>query len=176
MGKTNTFEETAVIKPCAIMGHGNYVDELSVIGCNPVHVPLDGRATLKGVVIGDDNYFYASSHVVRGVEEDTTIKNTCIFGQFTLVGHDSHIGCRVRVMNHVTINGHVDVGDDTFIGAASTIRNRIRVGRNCYIGQGSNVVKDMPDNSFGYGNPLRVVRANDPAYIDLLKRVRGAIL
>jgi UDP-3-O-[3-hydroxymyristoyl] glucosamine N-acyltransferase len=78
-----------------------------------------------------------------------------------IIGHDSTIGNRVKIMNNCKLNGFVDIGSDTFIGTGTTIRNRINIGFNCYVGQNSNVVSDIPDNSFGYGNPFKVIRKNN---------------
>ena len=34
----------------------------------------------------------------------------------------------------------------------------IHIGKNCFIGAGAVVVKDIPDGSLCYGNPARVIR------------------
>ena len=35
----------------------------------------------------------------------------------------------------------------------------VTIGKNCVIGAGSVVARDIPDNSFALGNPCRVIRA-----------------
>lgn len=50
------------------------------------------------------------------------------------------------------------MGQDTWIGAGTTVIQGIHIGNNCFIGAGSVVVKDIPDNSFCFGNPCKVKR------------------
>lgn len=37
----------------------------------------------------------------------------------------------------------------------------LNIGKNCMIGAGSVVVKDIPDNVTAYGNPCRVQHKNE---------------
>jgi galactoside O-acetyltransferase len=57
--------------------------------------------------------------------------------------------------------GRVIIGDNVFIGAGTTIKDGVEVGRNSVIGAGSVVVRDVPPDTIVYGNPARAVRPND---------------
>ena len=48
------------------------------------------------------------------------------------------------------------VGEGSSIGANSTILPDINIGKNCLIGAGSLVNKNIPDNSTAYGNPIKI--------------------
>jgi len=61
------------------------------------------------------------------------------------------LGCKWR-------KGHVEIGDFTFVGARSIICNDVKIGRNCIIGAGSIVTKDIPDNEIWCGNPARFIK------------------
>ena len=46
------------------------------------------------------------------------------------------------------------------MGVGSCVIQGINIGKNCFIGAGSVVVSDIPDNVVAYGNPCKVVRGN----------------
>jgi acetyltransferase-like isoleucine patch superfamily enzyme len=52
------------------------------------------------------------------------------------------------------------VGENSFVGAKSVIRENITIGKNVIIGAGSVVVKDIPDNVKVVGNPARFIKYN----------------
>lgn len=53
--------------------------------------------------------------------------------------------------------GRIEVGEYTFVGAESIIMPGVKIGRNCVIGAGSIVTKDVPDESVVCGVPARKV-------------------
>jgi acetyltransferase-like isoleucine patch superfamily enzyme len=57
--------------------------------------------------------------------------------------------------------GRVIIGDNVFIGAGTTIKDGVEVGRNSVIGAGSLILQDIPPNMIAYGSPARIVRPND---------------
>ena len=44
-------------------------------------------------------------------------------------------------------SGDVVVQDNTFIGSGSVIREGVKIGKNCFIGMGQIVTKDVSNNS-----------------------------
>lgn len=53
--------------------------------------------------------------------------------------------------------GEIQIGDNVFVGANSTILYDVKIGNNVIIGAGSLVNKDIPDGSVAAGVPCRVV-------------------
>ena len=53
--------------------------------------------------------------------------------------------------------GKIFVGEHTFIGARATIMPGVRIGKNCVIGVGAVVTKNIPDNSVAVGVPAHVI-------------------
>ena len=41
------------------------------------------------------------------------------------------------------VNGEVKIGDETFIGSGSIIRNGVRIGNRVFVKMGSKVVEDL---------------------------------
>ena len=52
----------------------------------------------------------------------------------------------------------ITIGNDTWIGANCVIHPGVKIGKNCIIGAMSNVTKDVPDNSMGWGNPFQIIK------------------
>lgn len=56
------------------------------------------------------------------------------------------------------IDGHIEVGDNVFIGTNTIITRPVKIGKNVIIGAGSVVTKDIPDNEIWAGNPARLIK------------------
>lgn len=86
------------------------------------------------------------------------------------IGDDVTIAPRVHILAHDastkrplghTRIGLVDIGNNVFIGASSTVLPGVTIGDNVIIGANSVVSKDIPSNSVAIGNPARVVCTYD---------------
>jgi acetyltransferase-like isoleucine patch superfamily enzyme len=64
------------------------------------------------------------------------------------VGHDSRIGSHCFLTSHVVVSGYVEIGERSFIGVNSTVRDGEKVGVGCIVGAGSLSLSDLPDGSF----------------------------
>lgn len=53
--------------------------------------------------------------------------------------------------------GTIEIGNNVFVGANSTILYDVKIGNNVIIGAGSLVNKNIPDGSVAAGVPCRVV-------------------
>ncbi len=57
--------------------------------------------------------------------------------------------------------GRIEVGNNVFIGANSTVLFNTHIGNNVIIAAGSMVTKDIPDNSVAAGVPAKVIGKTD---------------
>lgn len=60
--------------------------------------------------------------------------------------------------------GPVRIGDGTWIGASVTILDGVSIGKNCVIGAGSLVTKDIPDFGVAIGSPAKTIRHRGTAH------------
>ena len=55
----------------------------------------------------------------------------------------------------------ISIGDNTWLGANVTVLPGVSIGKQCVIGAGTLVTRDIPDNSLVLGSPGKVVRTLD---------------
>ena len=58
---------------------------------------------------------------------------------------------------HLFKYGRIVIKDNCFIGAKTIIMPGVTIGKNCIIGSGSVVTKDIPDNSVAAGVPCKII-------------------
>ena len=82
------------------------------------------------------------------------------------IGDDVTLAPRVHILAHdastkkgigFTKIGLVNIGNNVFIGASSTVLPNVTIGDNVVIGAGSIISKDIPSNSVAVGNPAKVI-------------------
>jgi len=126
----------------------------STIGGNPIGVD-DPQG---GIEIGDKVRVGPGSVIMLGIEKPTKIGNRTAIGALCSVGHETIIEEGVTILNGSHLAGWVHVGKGAYLAFGVIVRNRVKIGPGSFIGQGSNVVEDIPANVVAFGNPCRVVR------------------
>lgn len=114
---------------------------------------------MGGVILTGRKYFIASD-----VQFDS------VYPQNIILHDDVHLTSGVRILTHLLdtgntdredihwIEGHVEIGEHAFIGAATIITGNIKIGKGAIIGAGSVVTKDIPDYEIWGGNPARFIK------------------
>lgn len=112
------------------------------------------RAIHPSAVISPHSFLGEGTVVMAGgiVNAAANIGNHCIINTGATVGHDAIIHDFVHIAPHVTVTGGVEIGECTWIGAGSVIKQGIHIGKRCMIGVGSVVVDDIPDDVVAFGN------------------------
>lgn len=70
-----------------------------------------------------------------------------------ILAHDA----RTKTALGYTRLGTVNIGNNVFVGASTTILPGVNIGNNVVIGAGSIVSKDVPENSVVAGNPAKFI-------------------
>lgn len=125
------------------IGKENRIFPHACVGFEPQDLKFRGGETR--LEVGDRNRFREFCTIHRGTEEGgglTSIGDDNLFMVYTHVAHDCHVGNRTVFSNAATLAGHVEVADDSTIGAFSAVHQFCRVGRHAYIGGYSVITRD----------------------------------
>jgi acetyltransferase-like isoleucine patch superfamily enzyme len=121
------------------------------------------QAKTKPLIVGEDCDIGA--HVIL------SSIGGIILGESVLIAGNCYIGGgRYRIddlekpimYQGIYSRGAVEIGNGTWIGASVTILDGVKIGKNCVIGAGSLVTKDIPDYAVALGSPAKVVQQRTP--------------
>lgn len=126
------------------IGERNVIVGSASIGTPPQDLKYTGEKT--ELVIGNENTIREFVTINRGTAGGggiTTIGSNNFFMAYAHVAHDCHVGSRTIFANNATLAGHVDVGDNSQVGAFSAVHQFCRVGEHAFIGGGSICTQDV---------------------------------
>lgn len=92
---------------------------------------------------------------IVSIAAHTEIGNFVTINRNASVGHHTLIGDFSTINPGAVVCGNVNIGTGTIIGAGAIVIDGITIGNNCVIGAGSVVVKDVPNETIGFGNPFK---------------------
>lgn len=104
---------------------------------------FDNTAVISENAEFEDGIFVGKNAVINA---NAKIEKMCIINTGAVVEHDCTIGQFSHVAVGSVICGGVLVKEQTLIGANATVIQEKIVGRNCIVGAGTIVTKDVEDN------------------------------
>lgn len=118
------------------------------------------QAVEKGLQVGQNVDFvsppnFGSEPYLIRIGDDTTISFDVAF-----ITHDAATRVIRNLPNgnkETVLYGTIQIGNNCFIGARTTILPNVKIGDNSIIGACSLVNKDIPSNVIAAGNPCRVI-------------------
>ncbi|WP_337537591.1 DapH/DapD/GlmU-related protein [Suilimivivens sp.] len=152
----------SVIK-CATIGNDFLCNENAVIGDYSFTMAVDLKGdriripALGRVIIGNNVEIGACDDIATGTCGDTIIEDNVKIDALVHIGHEAHLKKNTEITAGTIVGGFAELGEHSFLGINSSIRNRIRVGENCVVGMGTNVTKKVEAKSVVVGNPARLL-------------------
>lgn len=108
----------------------------------------------KITAIGEGSVVCAGSVITA----DVKINKHVIVNKLCSVGHDVILENFVTLAPQVMLGGHVHVNYGAEIGAASSVKQNVRVGQGAMVGMGGLVLKDVEPNSLVIGSPVTTMK------------------
>ena len=111
--------------------------------------------TLGKVVIGNNVEVNSLTNISCGSAGNTIIEDNAKIDSLVHIGHDAYLGKNVEIPAGAIIGGFVILEEGSYVGINATLRNRIKVGKNAFIGMGAVVTKSVEDDVTVVGNPAK---------------------
>lgn len=125
--------------------------------------------------------YLKENHIFGAIGENCNVMSRTVplYAKLIKLGNNVRLASRVTFVTHdvthVMLNanpilkgekfkekiGCIEIKDNVFVGAGSTILYGVQIGSNVIIGAGSLVNKDVPSNSVVGGVPARVISTLD---------------
>ncbi len=93
-------------------------------------------------ILGEGVFVHANAYV----GSETVIGHNTFINTSAVVSHDCVIGNSVFCAPNSVIAGIVTIGDCTLVGMCTTILSRVKIGSHVILVNGSDILKDIPDN------------------------------
>ena len=157
----NAYIGTGAVIKNAVIGNNFAVGENCTIGIPAFTITDDEyekkiRIPALGKVVIKDNVEVGPQSVIqRGSAGNTVIEDNVKIGVLTVIGHDAHLGRNAVIPGVVTVLGFVTVEEGAYIGVNACLRNRIRIGKNAFVGMGAVVTKSVDEGVTVIGNPAK---------------------
>ena len=89
------------------------------------------------------------------INSSAKIGKHCIINTGAIIEHDNIIEDFVHISPNVELGGTVKIGESTHVGIGSIVKNNITICKNCTIGAGAVVVKNIIEEGTYVGVPAR---------------------
>lgn len=124
---------------------------IKISGCLPLQAKNGFLRRLLGMKIGEN------AGISPGVFFDILYPELITIQENVVIGYKVHILCHEAIQKQIRV-GKVLIKENAVIGAFSTIRSGVTIGKNSIVAMNSFVNKDVPDNELWGGVPARKIK------------------
>jgi UDP-3-O-[3-hydroxymyristoyl] glucosamine N-acyltransferase len=110
------------------------------------------------VKLGNNVEIYANCSIARGSLSDTWIGDGTKLDALVHIAHNVTVGKNCELTAGTIIGGSTSIGDTSWTGLNSTLKNSIKIGRNVIVASGASVIHDIPDGDIVAGVPARSIK------------------
>ncbi len=161
IGDGSIIDGNVYIYDGAKIGRAVVIHAGAVIGADAIAFERNERGELEwfpqlaGVEIEDNVEIGANSVVCRGSLSNTIVGRGTKIDIHVIVAHGDVVGKDCVIAGGAVICGSAKIGDRTWIGPHSCVREGVTIGDRVTVGAGSVVHKDVADGLVVTGSPAR---------------------
>jgi len=171
IGKNVSIESGTIIHSNVVIygnteiGRNVIIDSSTVIGADGFGFERNDDGILEkfphigGIEIHDDVEIGANVCIDRGTLENTVIGKGSKIDNLVHVAHNVKIGKNCIIVAQSLVAGSCVMEDNSYIAMSATIREKVRIGENAFVGMGSVVTKDVKKNSTVVGVPAKIFKS-----------------
>ena len=89
-----------------------------------------------------ENCFILAENIIQPFVK---IGDNVLIGSNNLISHNTVIENNCFLTSNITLGGHITIGANSFVGLSATINQRVKIGKECIIGAGTLITKDVND-------------------------------
>lgn len=119
-----------------------------------VQTIIDKTAVIsKNVSIGSGTFINRNVSVnsLAKIGKNVILNTGCI------IEHECILQNAVHIAPGAVLAGNVTIGERSFVGANSVVKQGVNIGKDVVIGAGSVIITDIPDGKKVVGNPGRII-------------------
>jgi sugar O-acyltransferase (sialic acid O-acetyltransferase NeuD family) len=109
---------------------------------------------LESIEIGEGSFIGAYSVLTTNIK----IGSHVILNRGVQIGHDSKVGCFFSAMPGSIVSGNVVIGERTYMGTNSSIKEKIHICSDVTIGSNATVVKNIINAGTYVGVPAKLIK------------------
>ncbi|MFH1944814.1 MAG: hypothetical protein ABIJ35_06355 [Acidobacteriota bacterium] len=164
IGEGSVVGPFSVVKDNVTIGKNVTVREYCLLGGAGFGFERDDHAVpqriphIGSVVIEDNVEIFPYVNIDRGTLSETRIKKNTKIDHYCHIGHNTVIGENCIITAGTVFCGGCSIGDRTWTGVGSIVKQKVQVGNDVVLGLGAVVIKNVEDNQIVGGVPARLIR------------------